>query len=59
MASVYNYIINQVNINKASHVQAPTGSVADEIMKTKNLADQGIITADEYEIRINQLLCHK
>lgn len=45
-----------VNGNQEAIKETPIGSDADEILKFKNLLDQGIITQEEFEAKKKQLL---
>ena len=52
-------IISEGNIRTQEEVvqqQGSTNSVADEIMKFKELLDKGVITQEEFEAKKKQLL---
>lgn len=52
MKDVFNYIINRVSLFKQLQIQ----SSADEILKFKQLLDDGVITIEEFEKKKKQLL---
>ena len=52
MKDVFNYIINRVSLFKQLQIQ----SAADEILKFKQLLDDGVITIEEFEKKKKQLL---
>lgn len=52
---IYEELMKRIKASKSSK-QGEQLSVADEILKFKNLLDQGVITVDEYEKKKKQLL---
>lgn len=57
MEKVNEYLQKQLSESKKEHSQNVNGiSVADEILKLKNLMDEGIISEDEFQVKKKQLL---
>lgn len=54
--AVFEYYKSNEAAAAASQVNGPAYSAADEIMKFKNLLDQGIITPEQFEAKKNELL---
>lgn len=52
---IYNYIINKISESKSNGIVSNISN-ADEILKYKQLLDQGIITQEEFEKKKQELL---
>jgi len=53
---LYNYILQKISECKKSNMGSNSVSSADEILKFKELLDQGIITEEEFERKKQELL---